>query len=106
MRNIVVGFSVSHGGFLALKRYGFQLDRTVVAGCEKFAFGTDQYWECAMRQQTGPENHQAGSCKMGPANDPLAVVNQYLQVLEDLLSPQRYGHGVNVFRSMELIVYV
>lgn len=50
-------------------------------GCERIPFGSDQYWECAIRQQTGPENHQAGSCKMGPADDPMAVVNQYLQVL-------------------------
>lgn len=66
---------------LALKRYGFELDRTHVAGCEKFAFGTDQYWECAAKQQTGPENHQAGSCKMGPPSDGMAVVNPLLQVM-------------------------
>lgn len=66
--------------FSALKRYGFQLDRTVVAGCEKFPFGTDPYWECAVRRQTGPENHQGGSCKMGPPTDTLAVVNPLLQV--------------------------
>lgn len=29
---------------------------------------------------TGPENHQAGSCKMGPHSDPMAVVNPFLQV--------------------------
>lgn len=64
-----------------MKRYGFQLDQTVVPGCEKFRFGTDPYWECAVRRQTGPENHQGGSCKMGPPTDPLAVVNPLLQVL-------------------------
>lgn len=66
--------------FLALKRYGFQLDRTPVDGCGNFQFGTDEYWTCAAKRQTGPENHQAGSCKMGPASDSLAVVNPYLQV--------------------------
>lgn len=63
-----------------MKRYGFQLDRTPVRGCESFSFGSDKYWECAAKRQTGPENHQAGSCKMGPSNDPMAVVNSHLQV--------------------------
>lgn len=75
-----IKFAIQLSETKSLRRYGFQLDRTPVTGCETFAFGTDQYWECAMRQQTGPENHQAGSCKMGPATDPLAVVNPALQV--------------------------
>ncbi|XP_018568199.1 glucose dehydrogenase [FAD, quinone] [Anoplophora glabripennis] len=64
----------------ALKKYGFQLDRTPAPGCENISFGSDSYWACAVRQQTGPENHQAGSCKMGPSKDPMAVVNPDLQV--------------------------
>lgn len=66
--------------FPALKRYGFQLDTMHVQGCESLTFGTDAYWECAAKMQTGPENHQVGSCKMGPPSDPLAVVNPLLQV--------------------------
>lgn len=66
--------------FSALRRYGFQLDTTMPAPCRNLPFGSDPYWECAVRQDTGPENHQAGSCKMGPPTDPLAVVNPYLQV--------------------------
>lgn len=68
--------------FAALRRYGLQLDRTPARGCENFSFGSDEYWECATKRQTGPENHQAGSCKMGPSNDPMAVVNPYLQVIK------------------------
>lgn len=58
-----------------------KLDKTPVKGCEKFKFGCDAYWECAVRTQTAPENHQAGSCRMGPRGDPLAVVDNLLQVL-------------------------
>lgn len=76
--------------FVALKRYGFQLDRTPVQGCENLGFGTDPYWECAVKRQTGPENHQAGSCKMGPSSDPMAVVNNLLQV-----------HGIDRLRVID-----
>ncbi|KAL1502803.1 hypothetical protein ABEB36_007897 [Hypothenemus hampei] len=74
----------------ALRRYGFQLDKTPVAGCESLTFGSDKYWECAVRRQTGPENHQAGSCKMGPKTDPLAVVDPDLRV-----------HGVDRLRVID-----
>ncbi|XP_074040704.1 glucose dehydrogenase isoform X2 [Leptinotarsa decemlineata] len=74
----------------ALRRYGFQLDRTPVRGCENISFGSDRYWECAMKRQTAPENHQAGSCKMGPPSDSLAVVNPSLQV-----------HGVDRLRVID-----
>ncbi|KAF7281593.1 hypothetical protein GWI33_004514 [Rhynchophorus ferrugineus] len=74
----------------ALRRYGFQLDKTPVKGCESITFGSDSYWECAMKQQTGPENHQAGTCKMGPKEDPLAVVDHELRV-----------HGVDRLRVID-----
>lgn len=63
-----------------LRRYGFRLDKTPVEGCENYTFGCDEYWHCAVARATGPENHQAGSCKMGPPQDPLAVVDNQLRV--------------------------
>lgn len=75
-----IKFAVKLSRAQALKGYGFQIDPTPVPGCEKFKFGCDEYWECAVRRQTGPENHQAGSCRMGPSTDPMAVVNNLLQV--------------------------
>lgn len=77
----------------ALKAYGMQLDTTPVTGCEHIHFGSDKYWECAVRQNTGPENHQAGSCKMGPVRDPLAVVDHELRV-----------HGVRSLRIVDASV--
>lgn len=35
---------------------------------------------CQIRAQTGPENHQSGTCKMGPSADPTAVVDPELRV--------------------------
>lgn len=61
------------------------MDKTPVKGCESIKFGCDAYWECAVRMQTAPENHQAGSCKMGPRGDPSAVVDNLLQVFDSWL---------------------
>lgn len=74
----------------ALKKYGFQLDKTPTKGCENLTFGCDEYWECAVRKETGPENHQGGSCRMGPAGDPGAVVDPELRV-----------HGIDRLRVMD-----
>lgn len=41
---------------------------------------TYEYWDCQFRYLTRPENHQAGTCKMGPASNPLAVVDPGLRV--------------------------
>lgn len=62
-------------------KYGIELMKEEYGDCNKnHKFDSDEYWECAVRHSTGPENHQAGSCKMGPSSDRLAVVNPKLQV--------------------------
>ncbi|XP_046385250.1 glucose dehydrogenase [FAD, quinone] [Ischnura elegans] len=77
----------------ALQAYGLELDETPAPGCEGMTFGSDEYWRCAVRSQTGAENHQVGSCKMGkdPANG--AVVDSQLRV-----------HGVAGLRVMDASV--
>ncbi|XP_063220572.1 glucose dehydrogenase [FAD, quinone] [Bacillus rossius redtenbacheri] len=65
----------------ALQSYGFYVDQTPVPGCENLTFDCEEYWECAVKRQTGPENHQAGSCRMGPRDDPGAVVDNELRVI-------------------------
>jgi len=63
------------------ERFGFELDKTPIPSCiQKHPFGTEGYWECYSRTATGPENHQVGSCRMGPSNDPMAVVDPELKV--------------------------
>jgi len=56
-----------------------QLDKTIVQGCEAFTFDTDEYWECAIKYQTNAENHQSGTCAMGPVPGE-AVVDSTLKV--------------------------
>lgn len=63
------------------EKYGAELDTSEEADCgKKHKYDSDDYWDCAIRHGTGPENHQAGSCKMGPASDPMAVVDNELKV--------------------------
>ena len=64
----------------ALQKYNLTLDEYKAEGCEDYEFATDEYFECAIRTHTDPQNHQAGSCKMGPADDAMAVVDNLLKV--------------------------
>ncbi|XP_051170539.1 glucose dehydrogenase [FAD, quinone]-like isoform X2 [Leptopilina boulardi] len=64
----------------ALRKYNLQLANRPIPACSMFTFLSPEYWDCAIRQDTGPENHQAGSCKMGPSSDSLAVVDPELRV--------------------------
>ncbi|XP_026806318.1 glucose dehydrogenase [FAD, quinone]-like isoform X1 [Rhopalosiphum maidis] len=64
----------------ALQRLGATVDRKPAEHCGRHAFGTDSYWRCLIRYHTRGENHHAGTCKMGPAADPTAVVDPELRV--------------------------
>lgn len=54
---------------------------------------SDEFWICAIKHSMEPENHQAGTCRMGPKTNKLAVVNAKLQV-----------HGVPNIRVMDASV--
>ncbi|XP_059050769.1 glucose dehydrogenase [FAD, quinone]-like [Achroia grisella] len=41
---------------------------------------TDEFFKCLAKHHTAPENHQVGTCKMGPESDPMAVVDMELKV--------------------------
>lgn len=75
-------------------KYGIRIDTTPEGDCDKkYQFDSDDYWDCAIRHGTGPENHQVGTCKMGPKSDPMAVVDPELQV-----------HGINGLRVVDASV--
>lgn len=64
----------------AMKRLDSKLWRIPIPGCENFQFDSDEYWKCAARHLTFTIYHLSGTCKMGPSNDPTAVVDPRLRV--------------------------
>ncbi|XP_039305528.1 uncharacterized protein LOC105194944 [Solenopsis invicta] len=52
----------------------------LIPGCSQFNGSTDEYWMCYARHFTSTIFHPVGTCKMGPANDPYAVVDARLRV--------------------------
>ncbi|XP_049286075.1 glucose dehydrogenase [FAD, quinone]-like [Anopheles funestus] len=74
--------------------YGAKLLRTPFYGCEKHRFQSDDYWRCCLRQVGASIQHQSGTCKMGPASDPDAVVDPELRV-----------HGVNGLRVVDASIF-
>jgi choline dehydrogenase len=78
----------------ALQKYGLTVDTTPAKGCESYNFGSDQYFACALRRDTGPENHQGGTSKMGPVKDRMAVVDNYLRV-----------HGIRNIRVVDASIF-
>ncbi|XP_017775312.1 PREDICTED: glucose dehydrogenase [FAD, quinone]-like [Nicrophorus vespilloides] len=72
-------------------KYGVEIDVESYGNCaEIHGYDTDDFWQCAVKYSTGPENHQAGTCKMGPSSDPKAVVN-----------PELLVHGIDNIRVMD-----
>ena len=46
-----------------------------------YAFDSDEFWEWFIRRTTWTLSHYAGTCKMGSASDPMAVVDERLKVI-------------------------
>ncbi|XP_015109256.1 glucose dehydrogenase [FAD, quinone] [Diachasma alloeum] len=64
----------------AMKSVGLEVVDSPVPQCSQYEYLTDEYFRCAVHVNTRTENHQTGTCKMGPASDPLAVVDTQLRV--------------------------
>ncbi|XP_076249233.1 glucose dehydrogenase [FAD, quinone]-like [Calliopsis andreniformis] len=65
----------------AMQKLGVQFYNRTVSECERYPFDSDDYWLCNARMQTLTIYHYSGSCKMGPRNDPTAVVDPTLKVI-------------------------
>ena len=75
---IHVALSLVHSP--TMQKLGLTLTSAPIPECSDFEFKSDEYWNCAIHHETRTENHQAGSCKMGPISDPMAVVDTRLRV--------------------------
>lgn len=62
------------------KKYGATLHVAKYPGCEHTTPLSDEYWECAIRTMTLSIHHQMSTCRMGPPNDPDAIVDPELRV--------------------------
>ncbi|XP_008478083.2 glucose dehydrogenase [FAD, quinone]-like, partial [Diaphorina citri] len=78
----------------SLKKYDVQLVFMTSPSCAGYTKDSDDYWLCIIRQFTLAENHPTGTCKMGPASDPEAVVDDQLLV-----------HGVENVRVADASVF-
>ena len=47
--------------------------------CKDHPIGSDPYWKCYIDQSSFTLYHPVGTCKMGPENDPDAVVDAQLK---------------------------
>lgn len=64
----------------AFRRIDARLYEEPIPTCAHLGFGTDAYWECHTRHFTFTIYHYSGTCKMGAAGDPSAVVDPRLRV--------------------------
>lgn len=82
--------AVAYSETQALKKFGARFWSKQVPNCRHHPMYTDEYWDCAIRQYTMTIYHMSGTTKMGPASDPMAVVDSHLRV-----------HGVKGLRVID-----
>ncbi|XP_062559069.1 glucose dehydrogenase [FAD, quinone]-like [Armigeres subalbatus] len=64
----------------SFRNSGAQLHRLNIPACQFIQYATDEYWECYIRHVSVSMYHPAGTTKMGPDDDPEAVVDSRLKV--------------------------
>nr|CAH7761528.1 unnamed protein product [Callosobruchus chinensis] len=64
----------------SMSKHNPELIREALPTCEQYPFDSDEYWKCAVRHLSGTLYHPVGTCKMGPKDDPTAVVDSELRV--------------------------
>ncbi|TMW49171.1 hypothetical protein DOY81_005761 [Sarcophaga bullata] len=74
----------------AFKQYGLELITVPLEECDKFPFDSNNYWFCYIKYFYISAWHGVGTCRMGPASDASAIVDQRLRV-----------HGVRGLRVID-----
>jgi glucose dehydrogenase (acceptor) len=82
VRTLVEGakLAVRFSETYSLKRHGARINPIKIPGCDKFEFLSDEYWACAVHYYSLTIYHPVGTAKMGPAEDPMSVVDPQLRV--------------------------
>ncbi|KAJ8985247.1 hypothetical protein NQ317_018277 [Molorchus minor] len=63
-----------------MRRYNATPNPNIIPGCQKYEQFSDDYWACQARHHTMTIYHPVGTAKMGPDDDPTAVVDPRLKV--------------------------
>lgn len=77
-----------------IKKWGIRMEKIDYPPCDKHEYNSDAYWECIIRHKTEPENHPAGTARMGTHPEIHAVVDPELRV-----------HGVTNLRVMDASIF-
>nr|CAH7751445.1 unnamed protein product [Callosobruchus chinensis] len=64
----------------ALQKYNTTINKLKMPDCVNFEFLSDEYWACQAKHYTLTIYHPIGTAKMGPDDDPMAVVDSRLNV--------------------------
>ncbi|CAL1533743.1 unnamed protein product, partial [Lymnaea stagnalis] len=63
-----------------LKDIGAELTETTPArACKQYRYDSHEYWSCVLKLRPLTIYHPVGTCKMGPSDDPSAVVDAQLR---------------------------
>lgn len=73
-------FAVKVSETKAMRQFGSKLHPIPFPNCRHVPFASDAYWECHIRTISMTIYHPVGTAKMGPQNDPEAVVDPRLRV--------------------------
>ncbi|GAB6031331.1 hypothetical protein CHUAL_009116 [Chamberlinius hualienensis] len=72
--------ALAFGRSAAFQKFGAKLHSAVFPGCESFELHSEEYFACLARHYSATIYHPVGTCKMGVAEDPMAVVDPELRV--------------------------
>ncbi|CAH2007533.1 unnamed protein product [Acanthoscelides obtectus] len=79
---MVEGAKIAHNltQMPALQKYNTTINAFKMPDCVHLEFLSDEYWECQAKHYTLTIYHPIGTAKMGPDDDPMAVVDPRLNV--------------------------
>ena len=63
-----------------MRMFNSRPNENLIPECSRFKFPSEDYWRCHARHYTLTIYHPTSTCKMGPFQDPFAVVDPRLKV--------------------------